>query len=264
MKSVLAKAEQQHITKFDKVCFKCTPNGYDENFPLQYHGLTCKIHQEDQGIKLICKFCKKEFNAHSYILHNTSKKPCEEYEDLKKHKKTQKTLNSIFNQKYAIDSILKDYYEETVFPKDIFINEYFKNLKENQKNNETLTKLVDNFFKLQEKLSHNYNNKDENEITDSKNIAKVAEKFSTDINKFSEIINKTQRYNTRSKQDINTEICSCLTKKEKKNVDSTMNNFNDIIQTENLAYNKRIEDMKEYNNSITDLINYLIGKYKNI
>ncbi|ORX58509.1 hypothetical protein BCR36DRAFT_113346 [Piromyces finnis] len=255
MKSVLTKAEQPHITKFDKVCFKCTPNGYDENFPLQYNGLTCKIHKEEQGIKLICKFCKKEFNIHSYIFHNTSKKPCEEYEDLKKHKKTQKTLSSIFNQKYAVDSILKDYYEGHIYPKDIPINKYFEKLKCNQENNDILEKLINNFFKFQEKLSHNYN---DNDKIESKNITKLVGKYTTDISKFTEIINKTQRYNTRRKQDMNTEICNCFTKKEIKDIDNTMDNLNSIIQSEISSYSKRIEDMKKYNNSITDLISYLI------
>jgi len=107
MKSILAKAQHPHISKFNKLCLKCTPDGYNEHFPLQCSGLTCNVHNEEQGIILVCKCCQKNFNAYSYLFHNTSKNPCPKFVLLGKSKKTKMKLSKIFGQRYAISSILK-------------------------------------------------------------------------------------------------------------------------------------------------------------
>eukprot|EP00833_Pecoramyces_ruminatium_P014261 jgi/Orpsp1_1/1188293/evm.model.d7180000063671.1 len=252
MKSIISKAQHPHVNKFDKICLKCTPDGYNEDFSLQCNGLFCKIHHNEE-IVFVCKFCKKQFNSYSYLFHNTSKNVCPKYQFLTKSKKSKIKKSKLFGQRFSINSILKSYYEDPTFPKDECINQFFRKIRESEKDNSNLRNLIDEYFETQDNLSHNKNIDDDKPL-DTESINKLSEKYSTYVNKLSDILSKTQRYNTRSRHtDINTEICNSLSKSDKNNIEKTMNRLIEILDKENMRYQERTNEMKEYYNQLIQL-----------
>jgi len=259
IKSILSKAQHPHIYNFNKVCLICTPNGYNENFPLQCNGLTCAIHP-DEDIVLYCKICEKKFNSYSYLFHNTSKNPCPKTVFVTKSKKTKAKKNTS-SLSYSIKTILENYYEDPIFPTDKYVNQFFKKIREQKNGDKQLSALIDKYFETQKKLSHN-KNLDKDIPFDTKNLDKISEDYSIYIGKLSDILYKTQRYNTRSRHtDVNTEICNSLSKSDKINIENTMNKLNDILDKENDRYKEINEEMKNYYNYLIHLIQPLMSKF---
>jgi len=267
MKSILSKTNQPHIYKFNAICNKCTPDGYDEHFSIQFKNFKC-IRHPDENIILSCRCCKKNFNSQSYIFHNTEKNPCQKYILLTKSKKSKIKMSKLFGQRYSISSILKSYYEEPTFPLDHTIDDFLKKFSK-ESNNSNLKKKISRYFEIQKKLSHNPNRNTEKKSLDKDDIEKLSEKYSSYFNKLSDIISKTQRYNTRSSKnkDLYDDICRSITSIEMKNINEYMDRFETILDKDNVRFNESNNNMKDYTDILVSLIDPLIenvNNYRNI
>lgn len=251
MKSIITKALHPHINRFNRICLKCTPEGYNETFPLQYCGMMCKIHK-DVEILLQCKGCQKYFNSCSYIFHSTSKNPCKKrFKNKSKKIKINKISGHFHEQKFSVFNILKNHYDETMLPKDECVNNFLAYIKKISKVKNNVSEVADEYFKFQKSYMKNC------EIEDKKKkniyeIVNLTERYNNDINKLSEVLNRSQRYDTRSKKVNNkNKNLNIINEKNKEEIEETMKNLNEILEEENLHY-------IEVNNKMKDLYNILV------